>query len=240
MKKASEWSIEFDLAYNNLASNKAPGVGEYEKSVYLTHAQESVVLGLCNGSLGASFEATEPVTVYLAPLVAQGTPVELTDEEKTGLPILGGSESHVFKLEDCLFRTYEHCKLTYGNCTDQDAVVVPVTQDEYWRTKRNPFKGPSGNKVLRLSFGEAVAGSGGKNVLKQTDIYSELIAPAGATLSEYTVQYIKRPEPIILENLTGGLSINNKTTVQTCMLDEALHQTILSEAVRMAKAAWSA
>lgn len=31
-----EFSREFDILYNNIMSNSAPGLNEYEKSVFLT------------------------------------------------------------------------------------------------------------------------------------------------------------------------------------------------------------
>ena len=37
-----EFSNEFDILYNNSMSNAAPGLNEYEKSVFLTQAQESL------------------------------------------------------------------------------------------------------------------------------------------------------------------------------------------------------
>lgn len=33
-----EFSDEFDVLYNNIMSNQAPGLDEYEKSVFLTKA----------------------------------------------------------------------------------------------------------------------------------------------------------------------------------------------------------
>lgn len=41
--KTSEFSNEFDILYNNISNNAAPGVSEYEKSVFLTMAQEQVI-----------------------------------------------------------------------------------------------------------------------------------------------------------------------------------------------------
>ena len=55
----SEFSNEFDVLYNNVTSNQAPGLDNYEKSVVLTKAQEEVVLGLYSGTSGFSFEETE-------------------------------------------------------------------------------------------------------------------------------------------------------------------------------------
>lgn len=38
-----EFSNEFDVLYNNIMSNQAPGLDEYEKSVFLTKAQSEIL-----------------------------------------------------------------------------------------------------------------------------------------------------------------------------------------------------
>lgn len=231
MKTCDEWSREFDILYSNITSNQAPGLEEYEKSKFLTRAQEAVVVMLYNGTLRNSFEETEEVTVYLDPLVAQKTcPVA------TGLTLPKVSSlSKVYKLpDDLFFRTLEICKLNDPECGLVDAIVVPVTQDEYWRTSRNPFKGANRRRVLRLSYGESREQAG---VYSDTG-YSELISEI--PVASYTVRYIKRPDPIILEDLSGdGFSINGKTAAMTCKLHEGLHQMILTEAVKAAKTVWA-
>ena len=40
---AQEFSDQFDVLYNNITSNQAPGVNEYEKSIFLTKAQEEII-----------------------------------------------------------------------------------------------------------------------------------------------------------------------------------------------------
>lgn len=40
---STEFSNQFDLLYNNITSNQAPGLSEYEKSVFLTKAQDEIV-----------------------------------------------------------------------------------------------------------------------------------------------------------------------------------------------------
>lgn len=211
--------------YSNITSNQAPGLTEYEKSVFLTRAQEAVVVMLYNGTLSNSFEETEELTAYLAPLVKQATCAATTSGIVHVIP-----NSQVFKLpDDLLFRTLELCKVADPKCGTKDAVVVPVTQDEYWRTARNPFKKPNADKVLRLSYDSQ---EGDKR-------YSELIG--SGTILAYTVRYIRKPEPIILEDLSQyGFSINGETDAKTCKLNEHLHQTILTEAVKAAKAVWAA
>ena len=41
-----EFSRRFDVLYNNISSNQAPSLNGYEKSVFLTKAQEEIVQDL--------------------------------------------------------------------------------------------------------------------------------------------------------------------------------------------------
>ena len=221
MKGCDEWSREFDILYSNITSNQAPGLTEYEKSVFLTRAEEAVVVMLYNGTLRDSFEETEEVTDYLASLVTQKN----CNEVSVAPHIVPSSK--VYRLpDDMLFRTYESCRIDTTDCGEVEALVTPVTQDEFWRTTRNPFKRQNGRKVLRLTSGLSES------------MYSELVSDHPIT--RYTIRYIKRPEPIILDYLPGGLTVNGESTPKACKLNEALHQTILTEAVKAAKAVWSA
>ena len=233
MRTVSEWSLEFDLLYNNITSNKAPGLTEYEKSVFLTRGQETVVVGLYKGSFGDAFESTEELTAYLGSLVKQADCSQVAAGYDVSAQKLSPDSVIYANPSDLLFRTWEGCTITVDGCGSMQANVVPVTQDEFWRTSRDPFKKQNKSRVLRLSF---ATNSDTPTVYGQ-DIYSELLS--GYPITKYTVRYLSRPEPIILQALTGGLSINGQTAAKTCKLDEALHQAILAEAVRMAKAVWN-
>lgn len=234
MKNITEWSVEFDLFYNNLMSNQAPGLNEYEKSAFLTRAEENVVLQLYNGSARESFEGSEEITKYLSQLVKQANGVLDTDSDRIHIV----SDSKVFRLpSDLLFRIFENCTITIDaeQSITASVVVIPVTHDEFWRTRRDPFKWDGKTRVLRLTYSEnyvnSVTGFSDKE-------YSELISKY--PIESYTVRYLSKPSPIILTDLSGtGLSINGETTPQACTLPEVLHHTILTEAVRLAKSAWS-
>lgn len=39
----TEFSDQFDVLYNNITSNQAPGLNEYEKSLFLTKAEKEIV-----------------------------------------------------------------------------------------------------------------------------------------------------------------------------------------------------
>jgi len=229
MKTVDEWSLAFDQYYNNITSNQAPGLNEYEKSRFLTDAQEAVVVSLYNGTIGTSFEETEEVTDYLSPLVKQSNGEFIG----VGVPhVVDGTK--IYKLpDDMLFRTLELCTVNTDDCGNMTANVVPVTQDEFWRTMRNPFKGANERRVLRLAFGQ----NGFSDIAHHKTDYSELYSTFD--IDSYTVRYIKRPEPIILADLDDGLTIRGENKAKTCKLDEAIHHAILMEAVKLAKAVWN-
>ena len=60
----TDFREQFDLYYNNISSNQAPGLNDYEKSVFLTDAQEECVLGLYNGRGPLGGDKKVPFTAY--------------------------------------------------------------------------------------------------------------------------------------------------------------------------------
>lgn len=216
-----EFSIEFDILYDNIMSNKAPGLNEYEKSIFLTQAQESLIMDIYTGRYnGGSFEDTEEVTSYLNALVKE---INIT----SGIEASGITEhSTLYQLpSDLWFITYESVTFDDSNlgCKDGSTVIVkPITQDEFYSISRNPFRGAGSNRVLRL----------------MKDSKSEIISKYN--IKSYYVRYISKPSPIILEDLTKyGVSINGITDVTECKLSLPSHRIILNRAVQLAKALWS-
>lgn len=206
-----EFSIEFDILYNNISSNKAPGLNEYEKSVFLTKAQEQIVTELYSGrnTTYNSFEETEEQRRYLHSLITTSSLEESTDTDD-----IITSNSSIYKLpENIMFITYETAVLT----DNKEVTVYPVSQDELSKIIKNPFRGPSNNRVLRLDLG-----NNSIEVISNHDI------------TKYLIRYIRKPNPIILVDLEDELSINGVTEESECELDSSLHRTILDRAVALA------
>ena len=127
---------------------------------------------------------------------------------------------------DIWFKTGEKAiikddSLKCGNSTEREVDVVPVTQDTLYRTKNSPFRGPNERRILRLDC-EA----------NKVELISKY------PIESYTIRYLSKPEPIILDNLPEGLTINNISTPQTCKLSSAIHRAILIRAVSIAKSVW--
>ena len=124
---------------------------EYEKSFFLTKAQEELVMSYYDGKniYGDSFEATEELRRQLDSLVK--TKVYTTQDMVEGTGV--SSNSVFFQLpSDLAFITME--QLTYDDkslgCYNGSRVnVQPTKQDEYNKIKNNPFRGVTKYKALR-------------------------------------------------------------------------------------------
>lgn len=213
----NEFSVRFDLLWQNVMSDKAPNINEYEKSVFLTKAQEIICKSIYNGSIGTSFEQTEFNRRALDALIKD---VEIKNREYTNNRLMT-DYSILFKLpDDVWFITYEDVELNTDDCHKGKRISVkPVTQDEFDRCKNNPFKGPNDRRALRLDYND-----------DKVEIVSKY------DVSCYYVRYIKRPRPIILMDLEGtDLSIDGFTEVTECELDPLIHENIIETAVNLAK-----
>lgn len=204
-----EFITQFDIYYNNIASNAAPSIDNYEKSVFLTKAQLDIVIELYNGRgiPGLSFESTEEARLYLRNLTSVHTFTE--DFDNISLP------------KDLMFITFEEVKFkSEDSCiANTRPRVVPIRQDYIHSTLNNPFRGPSKNRVLR---------SDDESTVKLYSLYP---------LKSYKIHYLRFPQPIILEDLYE-LTIDGKSEVTECELDPVLHKAILDRAVLLAKVAY--
>lgn len=231
----SEFSNAFTTLLNSYYTQSLYGEGEskvdivldeWEKSVFLTNAFEDIVKELYTGNyLGNSFESSERLRRELDFLVT----TETLNSTNSTFKLADDKFTHtIYKLDsDCLYIIYEQVQWQdINNCLNRKiADVYPITHDDYWRVRNNPFKGPNSRRVLRLDAGD-----------KTIELVSSF--PIG----NYTIRYIKYPEPIILVDLEGDLNIRGKNTVTDNSIlqkSKAIHQDILERAVRMAIASKS-
>ena len=212
-----EFSNEFDALLNSYAIANPLGIDipvstieldEYEKSLFLTKAQEDIIYEYYSGynNKRLSFEETEEVRRYLADLVR----TEKLDVNK---------KEDYFEAElpeDIWFITYEFAKLgkDAGCFKGKYASVVPTRQDDLFKILQNPFKNPNHKRVLRLD-------EANRSII----LYSKY------DLDEYLVKYLAQPEPIILIDLPDTLSIRGKIHQNECKLHPMLHRVILEKAV---------
>lgn len=214
-----EFSDGFSTLLNSFGITPNITLDEYEKSTFLTNAQEQLIIDIYSGRniiYGKSFEQTEEIRRYLSNLVETYE----TSTKVTGK--LGLSQDSVFFEipQDTWFITYEVAFLKDSRlgCLDGiEASVVPLPQDDLYRAKDNPFRGPSKDRVLRLDIKSDLA---------------ELISKYN--VDKYLMRYISQPTPIILVDLPDGLSINGISTESECKLNPVVHRAILERAVQLA------
>lgn len=214
-----EFSNSFDtllqpyIAKESFSEQNNLAFDEYEKSVFLTKAQEQIVLELYQ-----ELEQSEEVRKYLSNLIKTDNYVPVGEQDET----LINNNFKSYKVEisnDILFMIYEQCTLSdENNCINNKIVsVVPTIHDDLDKVLKNPFKSPNSRKVIRLDFDNKI----------------ELISKY--SISNYKVRYLKKPNPIILITLDDNLSINNgDTKVSNGETNPILHERIVQRAVQLA------
>lgn len=214
-----EFSNSFDtllqpyITKDNFVEQNNLAFDEYEKSIFLTKAQEQIVLELYQ-----ELEQSEEVRKYLSNLIRTDNYVPIGEQDET----LINNNFKSYKVEisnDILFMIYEQCTLSdENNCINNKIVsVVPTIHDDLDKVLKNPFKSPNSRKVIRLDFDNKI----------------ELISKYN--ISNYKVRYLKKPNPIILVALEDNLSINNgDTKVSNGETNPILHERIVQRAVQLA------
>lgn len=204
-----------EAGYGQSSDKGSLALDEYEKSVFLTEAQEQLVISYYNGSnpAGESFEQTEEVRRYLSNIVKD------TVLSPSNAPVKKlTSTSRFFELPgDLWFVVYESLVLKSYDCQNGNSLdIVPVTHDEYNRVKNNPYRGANGRRALRLD-----CGGNAIEVISTKEV------------SGYHVRYLRKPSPIVLVDLPERLSVNGTSKESPCELHEAVHHKIVELAVSL-------
>lgn len=224
----NEFLYEFNLGYNNVNNNRlAPGLNEYEISVFLTMAQEQIVKNYFNPKgnkygegAGDSIKRDHDFSSL----------IEITSLTPTHSLVGLDPRGMVFVLPDnTLFILNEHIQYSHSDSTLHN--VKPLSHEEYSRLISKPYKKPKKNQAWRLYSGK-----------NKVEIITD---NSNTNLHSYTVRYVRKPYPIILEdlsNFSNELLIDGQylpydfSHQHNSELDESLHREIVRRAVEIAKA----
>lgn len=225
----------FQLFYDNVSSNQAPGLTLQEISTYLSDAQNALVQ-----SFYQEYEKDEAARKALVPLVrtalidaesSSGIEKIATESKFYKLPVITlrngeereASESDndttvITELPAVLYVLYECVRGgTNTSCPkNQDVLIQPVTHDEFHGIYRNPFRYNS-RRALRLDVSDG------------TYNYAEIVSK---TSGQYYMRYIERPTPILLSG--GDYEIDGYNTEHEPVLDHIFDNTIVEAAAMKA------
>ena len=230
-----ELSLEFDILFNNIMSGIAPGINDYEKSVFLTKGQEEIIKNYLNPLGNKYAEGLDDSKKRFTDFSAL-----IKTEEISTFIILDVSidrRAVTFALPtDAFVLLNEVLQGTDKESNTRDFQIIPISYLEYTRLMSRPYKEPLKGQAWKITTEGSI------------ESYSTIIPNSSITSSKYIVRYIKRPNPIILRNLSeiefeeglkaNFLSINNSRLKTECELNPEIHREILDRAVELAKVSY--
>lgn len=226
-----EFSNEFDVLYNNIMSNQAPGLDEYEKSVFLTKAQLEILKNYFNpkgNKYGQGFDENAKRQIDFSTLITVTKPTEYSP---SGGYVKFDDRSRLYKMPQDILLMLNETGINTVDGVKRLISIIPMNYEEYARLMSKPWKQPLKNQGWRPF--QSTNG---------VDFISEVVIKYNSTLTDYKIRYVKRPKPIILANLAdeySNVSIEGLNTVTKCELDPILHPEILQRAVELAKSAYT-
>lgn len=240
-----EFSAAFDTLLNSYNSKANFGetasktdivLDEYEKSVFLTQAQDIVVKSYFSRTTNPQGEGIDDSTrrqVDFSGLIAVDTET-LSKSSHDATKCFDPRGLLCSLPEDVLIilnERLEVSKTSGTKMTKKSYVVVPINYTEYDRLMSRAYAQPLKKQCWRLFQG---------NDSTAHTIQSEII-PIEGTVNDsatYYVRYIKRPAPIILTNLSfenqETLAIGEKSNISECELNPIIHTDILNKAFELA------
>ena len=252
-RKAMEMLNQFELLYNNIASNQAPGLNPYEISLILTKAQKEIMKNYFNPKgnkyqegYDESAKRHSDFTSLLCDEILE--PYETISYKRLDYrSILYKIPESVFlllneQLEEWLdvqTSTSDSSPIVVVPSEDTGSkragvyTVVPIDYDEYTRLMQKPYKYPPKNQFWKLDTGY--------DDNDRSPIVEVIGRQKENSTYRYHIRYIKNPEPIVLVNLADiaeDLSIEGVSTVSPCKLPRHLHDEIIQRAVEIAKGMW--
>ena len=254
-----EMSEQMDVLYNNITSNQAPGLNEYEKSVFLTKAEKEIVKNHYSAQspgntlkLGFDDSAKRQADFSVLMKTAECEHIEHNSQNITQID----SRSELYKYPSDVFIPILESLYHINSTTSEDIYqIIPLRYDEYIRLMSKPYKRPLKHQVWRLLNSASIKAEDNtdedyKGMELATRVVEIIAGPSSngnknmisdnTDAWKYIVRYVRVPKPIIVGNL-DGLTIDGVGDVsEYCELDPIIHEDVVQRAVELAKAAWTA
>lgn len=234
---SAELIQKFNLHYDNILSAAAPGLNEYEISLFLTQAHKEVVASYYNGIMGGdTVDSTEATKSLISRYI-------LTDSAglipRNSAVLIKGLYQYYIPLKEDVLQLLAERMYPKEPLQQTNILVKPIQIDQIYRLIENPFRRPSDKRVWRVD-----------EYVNEESILREVVLLSNFEATEYiyVYTYMKEPEPIILVNLKedpwvsiGDLSIMGETSANVDgengldkKISPTLWELILNRAVELA------
>lgn len=206
-----QFKKQFNLLYNNINNNAAPGLKDKEIASFLNKAQNEVVKAHTIG----------PTTTYQVGInQASKRDVELdsliktveytTDDDNTNKTI--HSNGSMWKIVEQGYNPL----VILSEVANSTLSVVELSYSEFNKFMSGIYKLPKKSQCWKIRH----------------DSSFEIIAPNEITITAIKQVYVKLPQQIVINTTTPSNEVG-------CELPEVLHDEILQRAVELAKAAYA-
>lgn len=239
-------SYNTKAAFGEQSSKYEITLDEYEKSVFLTQAQDNIVktyFEAGTNSFNEGFDDSERrqidfsslIKIYNPPLANSIDSIDyntnITDDQNDDTKLHNmtfDTRGIIYKLPSNILYILNEAFIV----NNKRYVVKPISYREYDRQMSKAYAQPLKKQCWRVFQNQ---GTG-------YDIYSEIIPiqyvkdliDKNNASNEYIIRYIKKPTPIIIVDLPDGLSINEESKKSECKLNTILHLDIVKEAFKNA------
>lgn len=149
-----EFSTEFDVLYNSITSNAAPGFNDYEKSVLLTLAQEELIKSYFvanNNTTGVGLDGSQKRHYDFSTLIKIKSLKNIvydiiTARDKVNIPFLKKERNAIFLIPNDVFLILNEHLIA----KDNNYIVFPISYDTYNLLMSKPFPYPNKRQAWRL------------------------------------------------------------------------------------------
>lgn len=175
-----EFSNEFDVLYNNIMSNQAPGLDEYEKSVFLTKAQEELVRDYFNSrnvKNAQGFDDNQKRQYDFSTLLSSITLPDFIDTYRALSEHGSVIYNTIFDSRAKIYIAPSDLFLVINESIEDSAKrrysVLPISYDEYNRLMLKPYGFPLKRQAWRIISDRtsSLVGWGGKQVDSATFLF---------------------------------------------------------------------
>ena len=215
--KAAQMYNEFEIAYEAIASDDAPGYEPYEVSIILTQAQDSILKSLI--ATGVEYDDTK--ALVLGPFIQED--LYTASGSSATYP-----DTFTMEVDPTTYWSIinERLKETVDGVTVE---VRPIDHAFFAANVKNPYKQPDASMYYWRMI---EAGTNGTWL-----IYGP------TTIHTLYIGYLDKPDPIIVPGVIEGTVIDEHTvtagevtTGVDCAYNSMIHRDIIIQAAKLGKA----